>query len=54
MDLVFCNPSPKVEGCTNSDDGSDGDLAITFVVKEDHEEKWELGQHFLKVSDGKR
>jgi hypothetical protein len=27
-------------------------IVITFVTKEEHEEKWELGQHFPKVSYG--
>jgi hypothetical protein len=27
---------------------------ITFIAKKDHEEKWELGQHFLEVNNGKR
>ncbi len=54
MDHASHNPSPKAKGCTNNVDGGNGDLAKQLhVAKEDHEKKWELGQHFPKVGNRK-
>ncbi len=55
MDPISHNLSPKVEGCTNIFYGSNGNptMQIAFATKEKHEEKWESGQHFHEVGDGK-
>jgi hypothetical protein len=54
MDHASHSPSPKAKGCTNNVDGGNGDLAKQLhVAKEDHEKKWELGQHFPKVGNRK-